>query len=1059
MENIKPKFLSNVPVGKDLFEGKSQEKTADTLCDILKREDFQVIGIDGGWGTGKSNLVSIIEKKLEKQKFHFFIYDVWGHQEDEQRRAILEELTEKICNENILSNKGKWKKKLEKLLAKEREITTINRPYLGIGIVFTLFSIIYVPTVTIFAKEIPDTFSKFGLKAFWWKAMIVGFPLVLVLMTYLWHLVEQLFFKKTKWDSFKFALQKAFQVYNNKQIDEKKIETISENEPTVKDFRNWMNEIDTDLDGKKLVLVFDNFDRLPKKNILSLWSSIHVFFAEEKYKNIKVIIPYDRQHIQNAFKDLNEKKDGNSDDAKKIKDNYSEDYINKTFDIVYRVSPPILSNWKSYFKDKWIEAFGKAENEEYERVVQLYEIFNETITPREVIVFINEIVSLKLLFNEKIPEPYFALFILNKERLLLNSLKEISEPSYLSGASYLYKNDENLPKYMTAIIYQIDPDKAVEVIYNKQLKNAMVNKDIETFKTISNSPFFSNTIYQVLNEIDNVEYPIETLDSLGSENKLSVHILKLVWEKLYDKAIENNFEEFELRAYQKVLLKNIELEKAKLWLKTILNNLYKKDTFNAEKFAKIIDELISYLKEYKIEIKIFENLIQKEVSVELFIPFISQKLEDFVHYKINCNEEELNKYLSGLDVEKLEAAKYIKYLKGDYSLGTFSKSIEIKIKENIDDRGKLDILYTRLKEVNGKPINLLLSDAQIHTLFNQSTESEGFYFDLIAMRLSRLNDYSPSYASTFATILNSEDDVMASRIAERIEFYINYEDFLIGAAHFTDSALYKLIAQKIIFNDYGDSHADIRTLLINFENICKNTGADPQLFLSDLDGWDYPNLNNNDHKILPNLLYRTSVSSNTGLAKHLIIKAIEYFDNLIKDEWINIFDNLNSKLFELLEIVSFNNWNSYSTDALLESLEKVVSEGKLLLKDKWNYVIESYERAGIPLTNVFKGVRDKFYSDRGLINKEFFTFFINHFQEKNVLDDKPGDAFRTIFKVEFLEDTELVQLMIDKADYINHLISKSQKHEVSDFVQGIKDRYENSDLIKQLAQLLKIEVS
>jgi hypothetical protein len=201
------------------------------------------------------------------------------------------------------------------------------------------------------------------------------------------------------------------------------------------------------------------------------------------------------------------------------------------------------------------------------------------------------------------------------------------------------------------------------------------------------------------------------------------------------------------------------------------------------------------------------------------------------------------------------------------------------------------------------------------------------------------------------------------------------------------------------------------------------------------------------------------MASSTELGKYLVKNAIEYFDDFSKDEWINIFDNLTSKLFGLLEIVCYKKWNSYSTAALLESLEKMISKGEFVNKNKWDYLIKSYESENIPLINVFKGIRDKFYSNRGLVGKESFSFFLHHFQEKNVLEDKPGDAFRTFFKVEFLDDNELLNLMINKSEFINHLMTKSQEHEVADFIQGVKDRYENSELVKSFAQRIGINIS
>ena len=38
----------------------------------------RIIGIEGGWGSGKSNLVEQVRINLA-EKYHLFIYDAWGH--------------------------------------------------------------------------------------------------------------------------------------------------------------------------------------------------------------------------------------------------------------------------------------------------------------------------------------------------------------------------------------------------------------------------------------------------------------------------------------------------------------------------------------------------------------------------------------------------------------------------------------------------------------------------------------------------------------------------------------------------------------------------------------------------------------------------------------------------------------------------------------------------------------------------------------------------------------------------------------------------------------------
>ena len=67
-----PKFISNHPSGKDLFYGKSQERVASSIAEYIKSEEGKnengkipnIIGLEGNWGSGKSNLIRILKEKF-----------------------------------------------------------------------------------------------------------------------------------------------------------------------------------------------------------------------------------------------------------------------------------------------------------------------------------------------------------------------------------------------------------------------------------------------------------------------------------------------------------------------------------------------------------------------------------------------------------------------------------------------------------------------------------------------------------------------------------------------------------------------------------------------------------------------------------------------------------------------------------------------------------------------------------------------------------------------------------------------------------------------------------
>ncbi|MFH6966610.1 P-loop NTPase fold protein [Flavobacterium sp. FlaQc-28] len=1043
-----PKFLKNNPIGEDLFEGKSQDKIADILSKVIKEEKFQIIGIDGTWGSGKSNLVAIINKKLTDHVF--FIYDVWGHQEDDQRKSILVELTDFISsNENkLVCNKKKWRGKLKRLLSKEKEVTTTNTPHLSIGFILTLVMIIYVPTINTFAKSNKDFY---GIENWIWKITIILFPVFLIFIIYILKVFNHILFKNNKWKSFKIAFQETFQIYNNKQVDETKTETISENEPSVKDFRNWMKEIDLDLGEKKLILVFDNFDRLPKKNILSIWSSIHIFFAEDQYKNIKVIIPFDRLHIKNAFSDLN----GNS------KNDFANDYINKTFDLVYRVSLPILSDWKTFFKARWVEAFTVIDENEYLRVEQIYETYRTTITPREMISCINEIVSIKLL-DYSVPERFIALFVLNKDIIIEDPLKAITNPEFLRGLSYLYIDDPNFQKYITALAYQINPEIALEVAYKKQLKESLVNKNIEKFQEISKTDIFHKIIITALNEIENLENPIITLDSLTDDGKISGVEKQQVWNTIYLKIRYLTNDKSVVLEYQKIVIKNIDINEARKWVLSIISQLRTNENFSPFEYSKTIDDIESYFKTNNISIDVFEiirNVTTKETEPDLFLKLVSEKKSDYKKYNVSVENSKLNETLKTLTTINLESVDYLQYLSQDYKLDKFIEELKDRIVADVHELQTVAILLQRLKQISSKPLPIELEDKDIHNLFTECQIKSDVYYDLIAMRLSKLNSFASTYDSVFNDVLDSNDDELVEQITSRIEYFINYDDFLIGSKNFTTSSLFKNVARKLITSNHEDSRLELHSLLMNFETICENIEIDSDIFLNHLDEFDFDHLEPSFIKDYPLCLMETVVKNNSNLGLKLLNLANQYLNSLNQQEWSIVFSNFKEYNYNLLKIIHFNKWNSFSSEALKETLINAIIT-KNLNKDivEWQYLFSSFKKSNLSLKNTFKEIRDKLYNDSSLVTKDLFSLLLSEFIEYSTFSDKPGDSFRTFFKVEFLNDGTLIEKFIMHSQEIKKLMKNSSHDEVSDFKIGIQDRMENNDSIKNLANALDIKL-
>ena len=235
-----PRFIQNKPCGIDKFDGGSQERLAKTIARHFCQNDSldeectlpRIIGIEGIWGSGKSNVVKMLERELSDD-YYFFEYDAWGHQEDLQRRSILELLTSKLIDDGILSGnatikvKGggtktvSWSEKLKYLLARKTETVTEKYPLISNGMVAAFLVAVLTPIFTFIAYAVKPTPTT------WWFSLlsiiIAALPVLIALCVWTWTYSKD---NKYGW-SYMLA------IYQDKVERDVCYETVSEDEQTV----------------------------------------------------------------------------------------------------------------------------------------------------------------------------------------------------------------------------------------------------------------------------------------------------------------------------------------------------------------------------------------------------------------------------------------------------------------------------------------------------------------------------------------------------------------------------------------------------------------------------------------------------------------------------------------------------------------------------------------------------------------------------------------------------------------------------------------------------------
>lgn len=1046
-----PRFLDNKPCGKDLFEGKSHETIAQNIVNIIENNNSKIIGIDGGWGSGKSNMVNLIKDKLDKNKFHFFIYDAWGHQTDFQKRSILENLTGFLVDEAKILKKDKWNGRLLQLLSRKRSVGTKVVKELNaiskIGAILTLL----MPLFVLVNSYINDDIFR-----------IIYWVVILVIATiFLLYLQIKSMRKYGQDIKIKTIIGDLFMSYldytNDKSKDSieqsMKYETIYDEEPSSRDFKNWMKDIDNDIKKNKLIIVFDNMDRLPINKVQELWASIHTFFAEEKYNNIHVIVPFDREHVKSAFKSedivLDQKEQSvQNDNNKSIC--FGNDFINKTFDVVYRVSPPVMSDWKTYFSDRWEEAFGeKVDN----KITQIYDLLSKSTTPREIIAFINEFVSIKQLSDNSIPNEYIALFIFGKDKISLNPQKEILQPNYLGALDFMYKNDSNLPKYISALYYQLPPEKALDIIYTENLKQALDNANIEQIESIqSQEKLFFSILENAIAKITNFSNAVISLDKcLKNEN---VQNKQMIWNCIYCGVKQLAIKE-PLQQYQKILLTKIKGNDKDEYLKTLVLGFSNIQEFDAISFYSSIKQLSEME-----GIDPYRFLSEKEIEADSFIAFVEEAKTDYRKYKIMCDENKLNEYLSNLNVERLGKLIAIPYIKDEYNLDSYKTYLNETLDLNQNstyNKDNIKILINRIKEIE-RPIEKQLSDNIIYAHFNSTKEDDEFYYDLICMRIARLNNFHYSYQTYFNSVLNSMNNNLIDNIAKRIEYYICYGDLLLNVDNMKNYPLYKEVVKKVTENSYGVSSMDIVKVLQNYEMIKNSLELDSEILIKRLNGWNkyaeskitVDNINS-----IPIVFFRDIMNDNNNISSHCKATAKDYLNSKTKEDWKqSILDN--NYDYQLLSIIRPNIQVCF--DAFKELLIGKVY-GNNLQKNSIDFLVNLTETHGRKLLSAFNNVRDCFCDKGCNMTIDLFNCFGEYLLKYAKLEDK-NSALRTIFPSLVLDIADNISLILKYQDKMLKIVEKAGE-ESKDFKDKIKslldNEYKDDQELENFAKLIGIQ--
>ena len=1054
----KGKLLSKVPCNDDLFEGEAHRKLAIEISDEIRNDDnCTIIGIDGGWGSGKSNLVGMIQKELSVgsngAKYHFFTYDAWGHQTDLQRRTILEELTSDLVKgQTPILNENSWKDSLENLLAKKKHTTTKTIPAIGIGTIVSMFSILLTPFVTHLASLVSVE---------WLKQAILVIPYVFAYSFFGYRHYRKMKEKYKQNFTLEKCLSEFFLIYKDDIKEETKFETISEKEPSSRQFKEWIHEIDNSLkqnDDIVLVLVIDNMDRLPKQKVQELWAAIHSCFSEEKYTNIRIIVPFDRLHIRNAFQSENlvRQCDG-KDNAITV---YGDDFINKTFYIVYTVPPPILSGWMHYFKDRWKEAFGNSAIVDYS-VLQVYDMLTKEQSPRKIIAFINQFVTIRNLCDERIEDKYIALYIFGRSKIIENPLEEILNPSYLQGLNFLYSDDENMASNISSLYYQLSLDKAMDVVFTREVTAELDDNNVKVLDQLRGNANYWEILSHSITAVSNIENATLALEKhFGDDHS---HEASLIWDALYRRSNPGSAtQDKQYEEYHYILLKHI--SKKKDYYRHLLTVYHANvtESFDLQNYIDGVDKLHEFIPVGDRKTSSFKTM----VSPQQYLQLVDSRKDDFDEYGFVVDDDSLDEYLANLDVDNLANMKLYPFMKKDVEIPKYREKIKQQFiaKANTSNIQIETKLLCRLKEivVDDRPIDIsdYLNDNEIYNMLNALSKDDELYPDVLSMAISRYSKGNGNIRSCLQNSVGTLTEKQIEKTSSCIQFYIGYGNLLLQLGNFSAIPCVADIARKLTTKHFGRSSMSIKSSLGNYDNICGNLNLDSQVLLGRWNEWsqyissvtldDVPSLSTS-------LVEDMKKSSELQISKHCLGLVEEYLESIDQETWKRSFstDNYNFRLLYVYHprLLAFfvdafkENMRVYALgDSDTPISKELVEKSMTILTDM-----------GYDCSMVFKEVRDIFVNN-SCVNKDKLKYFGKWlFLYGNLEGSKK--SLNKILRSEFLDDPEILKLVSENKSVVKQIMKKTD--DTSDFtnkLSALTKQHEDNDELKSLCAYWGIDI-
>ena len=488
------KLLDDTPAETDEFGG--HESVARSIAEVIRTEPGgKALGLEGGLGAGKStivNLTSTILAETKNGEYRTVVFDTWAHQGDPLRRTFLETLITRAQAFNWVNSK-KWDVRLAELAKRRTEDRTTVIPRLtGAGIWFAL-TLLVIPLGSALVAAGASLLASQSATGKWALLfLLIGLvgallPLICYFIVAVYRRLRKLLTSGGKWENGGMDEFPAL-VAGQATTESRTVATHTPDPTSVEfesEFRRLLKEA-LEPDGRRLLLVVDNLDRVEPSDALSIWSTLQTFLGHSDYNRtdwidrLWVLIPYDSKSILRLWDTTV------SDNESTSGSTLATSFLDKTFQLRFRAPPLLLLDWREFLQNTLQNALPHHHEADFHDVYRLFAAKAKyeatTPTPRDLKVFVNQIGTLHRERQHAFPLSHLAHYVLlqrdGRDVLdVLLSKSDLEDPTEIIGNQWR----ENI----AALHFGVPIQEARQLLLRRPVELALADGDGDSLSELA----------------------------------------------------------------------------------------------------------------------------------------------------------------------------------------------------------------------------------------------------------------------------------------------------------------------------------------------------------------------------------------------------------------------------------------------------------------------------------------------------------------------------------------------------------------------------------------------